>query len=61
MLSLIENQKINDQGIYYIKLCKDGTWRYIVVDDYVPIKIDPYNPKNSEIFGFSSIQVNGVV
>lgn len=25
--------------MYYAHLCKDGVWRYVVVDDFVPVKI----------------------
>lgn len=38
ILNLLSNQEINHQGIYHINLCKDGVWRYIIVDDFMPIK-----------------------
>lgn len=38
VLSLFSNQQATEDGAYHISLCKDGTWRYIIVDDFVPIK-----------------------
>lgn len=39
VLSLFGNQEYNEYGIYHVNICKDGVWRYIVVDDYFPVKI----------------------
>jgi hypothetical protein len=25
--------------MYYAYLCKDGVWRYILIDDFLPIKV----------------------
>ena len=44
-----------------MRICKDGTWRYIFVDDHVPIKSDDSVKKHAEILGFNSLEVNGVV
>ena len=34
---LFENQEINDLGCYFVRICQDGVWRYIIIDDYLPI------------------------
>lgn len=36
ILRLFEDQTINEYGCYYVRLCVDGIWRYIVVDDFTP-------------------------
>ena len=33
---LIEDQKINRNGFYYVRLNINGVWRYVVVDDSLP-------------------------
>lgn len=33
---LIENQKTNPNGFYYVRLNINGVWRYIAVDDNLP-------------------------
>ena len=38
VLNLFGHQEINHSGIYYVNLCKDGVWRYIVIDDFMPVK-----------------------
>lgn len=38
VLSLFENQTINENGVYYVRLCRDGTWRYVMIDDMVPVR-----------------------
>lgn len=34
---LLEDQPINESGAYYVKICKDGVWRYEIVDSYFPV------------------------
>lgn len=40
MPSLVERlfitQQYNDEGVYKIKVCKDGEWKEVTVDDYFP-------------------------
>ena len=37
IIRLFEDQNsLNEKGIYFVKLCIDGTWRYVVLDDYIP-------------------------
>ena len=38
ILTLFNNQTFNDSGLYHINLCKDGVWRYIIIDDHMPVK-----------------------
>ena len=40
ILRLFEDQDINDQGCYFVRLCVDGIWRYIVVDDFTPCTLN---------------------
>ncbi len=40
IVCLFDNQNKNDKGIYYVRICKDGTWRYVIIDDFVPAKFD---------------------
>ena len=35
-----EDQVINDKGIYFVKICQDGVWRYIILDDFMPCSVD---------------------
>ena len=39
ILGIFGNQQANENGIYHINLCKDGVWRYVIIDDFVPVKI----------------------
>jgi hypothetical protein len=57
---LFGNQKINSQGIYYVKLCKDGAWRHIIIDDFIPIKIDTVSKKNNDLLGIHCNDANSV-
>ena len=36
ILSLFVNDKVNDYGVYAIKICKNGEWKEVVVDDRFP-------------------------
>lgn len=40
ILRLFEDQDINEQGCYFVRLCVDGIWRYIVVDDFTPCTLN---------------------
>ena len=33
---LIENQKVNDNGCYFVRINVNGVWRYVPVDDSLP-------------------------
>jgi hypothetical protein len=38
--SLITPQQINPSGVYTVKVFVDGAWRFVVVDDFLPLKKD---------------------
>ena len=40
IMNILHQQDVNSEGIYYVQLCQDGVWRYIVIDDFLPIKQD---------------------
>ena len=33
---LFITETINDYGIYAVKICKNGEWRHVIVDDFFP-------------------------
>ena len=34
---MFESQKFNSSGIYYVKINQNNTWKYVIVDDYIPV------------------------
>lgn len=34
---MFESQKFNQNGIYYVKISQNNTWKYIIIDDYIPV------------------------
>jgi hypothetical protein len=34
--NLIENQVLHENALYYVRICLDGVWKYIVVDEFIP-------------------------
>jgi hypothetical protein len=34
---IIESQQYNANGFYYVRLNVNGVWRYIAVDDFLPM------------------------
>ena len=34
--NLFITDKVNDEGIYAVRICKNGEWCEVVVDDYFP-------------------------
>lgn len=40
ILRLFEDQTINEHNCYYVRVCVDGIWRYIVIDDYTPCSMN---------------------
>lgn len=33
---LILTDEVNEEGVYRVKICKNGEWQEVVVDDYFP-------------------------
>lgn len=34
---IFESQQPNPQGIYYVKVFQGNIWKYIIIDDYIPV------------------------
>lgn len=34
--NIFEKQTINKKGVYFVKICQDGVWRYIILDEFLP-------------------------
>lgn len=34
---MLESQKTNVQGIYYVKIFQGNVWKYIIIDDHIPV------------------------
>lgn len=53
---MIENQKINENGFYYVRLNINGVWRYFFVDDNLPelddksMGVRSYNDSEAELW-----------
>lgn len=37
---LFESKEYNETGFYKVKLCKDGQWQHVTVDDYFPCYVN---------------------
>ena len=33
---LFVNKTYNEEGVYRVRLCKNGEWQQVTVDDYIP-------------------------
>ena len=40
IIKLFETTEVNEYGIYSLKICKNGEWRNVIIDDYFPCKKD---------------------
>lgn len=38
--NLFNDQNYNEIGCYYVRICQDGVWRFIIIDDYIPINLN---------------------
>ena len=58
---LIEDQVVNDKGCYFVRICQDGIWRYILIDDFFPCseqKIPAFAQPSIESEGVGTIFFN---
>ena len=46
---LFLTKQVNEEGIYRVKICKNGQWQVVTVDDYFPC-----HPKGDPIFSRST-------
>lgn len=57
---IFESQKINKHGIYLLKINQNSSWKYIIVDDYIPVtikhdgKVKKYEPAFMECHKINS-------
>lgn len=35
---IFEDQNINYFGIYIVKIYQESAWKYIIIDDFIPVK-----------------------
>jgi hypothetical protein len=35
-MSLFQDQNFDDKAVFYVRLNKEGIWRYIVIDNLIP-------------------------
>ena len=51
---MIEEQKVFGLCIYYVRINHDGVWKYVVVDDYVPV----VRTRDGDVPAFLNVQEN---
>ena len=54
---LFEDQTINQFGCYFARICQDGIWRYVMLDDYFPCE----KATNKPAFAKPSIEDKGAI
>ena len=37
MKRIFESNKINEEGVYCLKIFQTNVWKYIIIDDYIPV------------------------
>lgn len=37
LMNLFGSQIYNENGFYYVRICQDGVWRYVIIDDFIPV------------------------
>jgi len=53
---LLVTREVNPCGAYQVRLCHNGQWKVVIVDDYFPVTVataDPSNPFESERAGLA--------
>lgn len=51
---VVEEQRVFGLCIYYLRVNHDGVWKYIIVDDYIPV----VKTKEGDVPAFLSVQEN---
>ena len=41
MRRMFETQQPDLQGVYYVRIFQGNTWKYIIIDDNIPVVEDP--------------------
>ena len=49
------DQKISKKGQYFVRICQDGSWKSIIIDDFLPCS------KQGRLFSGAFIQCEGQV
>ena len=54
---VLMTKEYNPHGAYLVRLCKDGEWRLVLVDDRFPATLKPIGPNKARVeFAFSKSQ-----
>lgn len=56
---MFESQAYNPNGIYYVKINQNNTWKYVMVDDYIPVFYEDKKPI-SALLGVTGANVNRI-
>jgi hypothetical protein len=47
LAKIFEAQTINNLGIYILKVFQENSWKYIIIDDKIPVIENPINSKKT--------------
>lgn len=47
LAKIFEAQTINNLGIYILKVFQANSWKYIIIDDKIPVIENPINSKKT--------------
>ncbi len=51
---MLEEQKVFGLCIYYLRVNHDGIWKYVIVDDYIPV----VKTKGRDVPAFLNVKEN---
>ena len=52
---MFESQKPNLQGIYYVKIFQANVWKYMIIDDHIPV----FEESNGKSMRYRPVFVSG--